>query len=37
MPKELSVENAHKYCDTIEEKLTEKFENLSVTIHVEPS
>jgi cation diffusion facilitator family transporter len=37
MPKDLSVENAHKYCDMIEEKLTTKFENLNVTIHVEPS
>jgi cation diffusion facilitator family transporter len=37
MPKDLSVENAHKYCDMIEEKLTSKFENLNVTIHVEPS
>jgi cation diffusion facilitator family transporter len=37
MPKDLSVENAHKYCDMIEEKLTAKFENLNVTIHVEPS
>jgi len=37
MPKDLSVESAHKYCDMIEEKLTSKFENLNVTIHVEPS
>lgn len=37
MPKDLSVENAHKYCDMIENKLTTKFENLNVTIHVEPS
>jgi cation diffusion facilitator family transporter len=36
MPKDLSVENAHKYCDMIEDKLTARFENLSVTIHVEP-
>jgi cation diffusion facilitator family transporter len=36
MPKDLSVESAHKYCDMIEEELTSKFENLSVTIHVEP-
>lgn len=36
MPKDLSVENAHKYCDMIEEELTSKFENLNVTIHVEP-
>ena len=37
MPKDLSVENAHKYCDMIEENLTTKFENLNVTIHVEPN
>ena len=37
MPKDVSVENAHKYCDMIEEELTTKFENLNVTIHVEPS
>lgn len=37
MPKDLSVESAHKYCDMIEDKLTSKFENLNVTIHVEPS
>jgi cation diffusion facilitator family transporter len=37
MPKDLSVENAHQYCDMIENKLTAKFENLNVTIHVEPS
>jgi cation diffusion facilitator family transporter len=36
MPKDLSVESAHKYCDMIEGNLTSKFENLSVTIHVEP-
>jgi cation diffusion facilitator family transporter len=37
MPKDLSVESAHKYCDMIEGKLTARFENLNVTIHVEPS
>jgi cation diffusion facilitator family transporter len=37
MPKELSVENAHKYCDMVEDKLITKFKNLNVTIHVEPS
>ncbi len=36
MPKDLSVENAHIYCDQIEKELTTKFENLNVTIHVEP-
>jgi cation diffusion facilitator family transporter len=37
MPKNQSVESAHQYCDMIEEKLTSMFENLNVTIHVEPS
>jgi cation diffusion facilitator family transporter len=37
LPKDLSVESAHLYCDMIEKKLTTKFENLNVTIHVEPS
>ena len=37
LPKDLSVESAHHYCDTIEEKLISKYENLNVTIHVEPS
>jgi cation diffusion facilitator family transporter len=37
IPKDQSVESAHQYCDMIEEKLTTKFKNLNVTIHVEPS
>jgi cation diffusion facilitator family transporter len=37
LPKDLSVESAHKYCDKIEENLISRFENLNVTIHVEPS
>jgi cation diffusion facilitator family transporter len=37
IPKNQSVESAHKYCDMIEQKLTSRFENLNVTIHVEPS
>jgi cation diffusion facilitator family transporter len=37
MPKDLSVESAHKYCDAIEENLISRFENLNVTIHVEPN
>jgi cation diffusion facilitator family transporter len=37
MPKDLSVESAHKYCDMIENKLTSIYENLNVTIHIEPS
>jgi cation diffusion facilitator family transporter len=31
-----SVGNAHKYCDMIEDELTTTFENLNVTIHIEP-
>jgi cation diffusion facilitator family transporter len=37
LPKDQSVESAHKYCDMIEEKLNSRFQNLNVTIHVEPS
>jgi cation diffusion facilitator family transporter len=37
IPKDQSVESAHQYCDMIEEKLTSLYENISVTIHVEPS
>lgn len=36
LSKEESVENSHKYCDMIEEKLNEQFRNINVTIHVEP-
>jgi cation diffusion facilitator family transporter len=36
IPKDESVGNAHKYCDRIENELTSSYENLSVTIHVEP-
>jgi cation diffusion facilitator family transporter len=36
MPKDLSVESAHQYCDMIEGKLTAKFENLNVTIEPFP-
>lgn len=36
IPTEESVGNAHKYCDMIEDELTASYENLSVTIHVEP-
>jgi cation diffusion facilitator family transporter len=36
IPKYESVGNAHEYCDMIENKLTSSYENLSVTIHVEP-
>ncbi|MFH0841977.1 MAG: cation diffusion facilitator family transporter [Bacteroidota bacterium] len=36
MPGTESVGNAHKYCDMIEDELSAAFENLNVTIHVEP-
>ena len=34
--RDISVGSAHQYCDKIENELTSKFENLTVTIHVEP-
>jgi cation diffusion facilitator family transporter len=37
IPKDQSVENAHTYCDRIEEILSSKFDKLNITIHVEPS
>lgn len=37
LPGEVSLSDAHKYCDAIENELTLKFQNLNVTIHVEPS
>jgi cation diffusion facilitator family transporter len=37
LPEDVSVGNAHKYCDKIENELTGNYENLTVTIHVEPS
>lgn len=37
IPEDVSVGNAHKYCDKIENELTCNYENLTVTIHVEPS
>ncbi|MCX6329843.1 MAG: cation diffusion facilitator family transporter [Bacteroidia bacterium] len=36
IPKDESVIHAHEYCDRIENELTSSYENLSVTIHVEP-
>lgn len=36
IPKDESVENAHEYCDMIEEELSKVYENLSVVTHVEP-
>jgi cation diffusion facilitator family transporter len=37
IPADVSVGKAHKYCDKIENDLTKVYENLTVTIHVEPS
>jgi len=37
IPEEVSVGSAHKYCDKIENELTSNYENLTVTIHVEPN
>jgi cation diffusion facilitator family transporter len=37
IPEDVSVGNAHRYCDKIENVLTGNYENLTVTIHVEPS
>jgi cation diffusion facilitator family transporter len=36
IPKEESVGSAHSYCDMIENELTSIYDNLTVTIHVEP-
>ena len=37
IPEDVSVGNAHKYCDKIENELNRVYENITVTIHVEPS
>ena len=37
IPQDESVGHAHEYCDKIENELTSKYGNLTVTIHVEPS
>lgn len=37
IPGDVSVGSAHKYCDTIEDELKRIYENLVVTIHVEPT
>lgn len=37
IPQEESVGHAHDYCDKIENELTSKYDNLTVTIHVEPT
>jgi cation diffusion facilitator family transporter len=36
IPEDESVGDAHRYCDMIEDELTASYENLTVTIHVEP-
>ena len=36
IPEDISVGDAHRYCDKIENELTVTYSNLSVTIHVEP-
>lgn len=36
IPRDQSVQDAHSYCDSIEESLKTKFEKLNVTIHMEP-
>lgn len=37
IPESESVGNAHNYCDVIENELKSIYDNLTVTIHVEPS
>jgi len=37
IPEKESVGNAHKYCDMVENELMKVYDNLTVTIHVEPS
>jgi cation diffusion facilitator family transporter len=37
IPEDVSVGSAHQYCDRVENELTKSYENLTVTIHVEPS
>jgi cation diffusion facilitator family transporter len=37
IPAEVSVGNAHKYCDEIENELKSRYQNLNITIHVEPA
>ncbi|MGE5419313.1 MAG: cation diffusion facilitator family transporter [Chloroflexota bacterium] len=36
IPANVSVGDAHKYCDEIEDRLKRKFDNLNITIHIEP-
>jgi cation diffusion facilitator family transporter len=37
IPGNVSVGDAHRYCDKIEDELKSNYHNLNVTIHVEPS
>lgn len=37
IPEDITVGNAHRYCDNIENELKKKYSNLNITIHVEPS
>jgi len=37
IPEDVSVGKAHKYCDKIENELSSIYENVTVTIHVEPA
>jgi cation diffusion facilitator family transporter len=37
IPEDVTVGSAHKYCDKVENELTSIYENLTVTIHVEPT
>jgi cation diffusion facilitator family transporter len=37
IPEDHSVGDAHQYCDMIEDELKRTYENLTITIHVEPS
>lgn len=36
LPETRSVGDAHRYCDKIEEELSQSYENLSVVTHIEP-
>jgi cation diffusion facilitator family transporter len=36
IPENVSVKDAHRYCDEIEEELKKRYNNISITIHVEP-
>jgi cation diffusion facilitator family transporter len=36
IPENVSVGDAHRYCDKIEDELKNEYENLNITIHVEP-